>query len=130
MDLITIIFIFVQAFVCGFVSQAIASAKGHDHGGIFWLGFFFSLIGILFAIGIPAKERESGQDVPKLSRKRPAPPVSKQADIYLQLNGEVQGPFTQEQIEGFLQAGVATKETLFCIEGTEDWQPLSLFVPI
>jgi len=106
MEPIFFIFVVIQGFVCGFVSQTIASAKGHDHGSFFWLGFFFSVIGILFAIGVPTRERERSQQASMKPTKPAIAKAPKQADLYLQLEEQVQGPFTQEQVEGFLQVGV------------------------
>lgn len=46
---------------------------------------------------------------------------------YAHLDGVVKGPFSVSDIEALLKAGVADGETLFCVEGEEDWHPLSHF---
>jgi len=62
----------------------------------------------------------SGTKPPQL----PAPPEGR---VYLDLAGKVQGPFTSEQIEGFLQVGAATLDTPCCVEGSDQWQALRSF---
>lgn len=55
-------------------------------------------------------------------------PATHQPGIFLHLDGNVMGPFTTTQIEDYLQSGAATLDTLCCIEGSEQWQPLSSLV--
>ena len=45
--------------------------------------------------------------------------------IYLHLNGEQQGPYTEEQIRKALSEGQITSEVLAWREGLAEWQPLS-----
>lgn len=45
--------------------------------------------------------------------------------IYVLKEGLKAGPFTTEEIEGYVEAGAFSKEDLFWTEGMEDWQPLA-----
>jgi hypothetical protein len=113
----------IQAFVFGFFTQALATSKGHTAGKFFWIGFFFSFLGLLFVMGIPTVATEKRQvAAPVKSIPPPPPPPSR--GIYVHLNDKVQGPFSAAQIEAFLQVGTVTLDTQCCIEGSQQWQPV------
>lgn len=52
---ITYLLIFVQAVVCAAVAGDLATKKGYEAGGYSALGFFFSIIGVIAAAGLPDK---------------------------------------------------------------------------
>ncbi len=43
--------------------------------------------------------------------------------VYLMVEGEERGPFTQEQLRTFQETGLVTPDTMF--KETEEWQPLA-----
>jgi hypothetical protein len=47
---------------------------------------------------------------------------------YLFLNEEIQGPFSEEQIKALVQVNSATKSTLCCVCGTEEWQTIAVLI--
>lgn len=81
--------------------------------------------------GVSAYLREHSTPVKTASQTRsaptPPPPPTEQGNLYLHLNGKVQGPFTTTQVEGFIQVGTASLDTLCCVIGTTEWVPLSSF---
>ena len=90
------------------------------------------LLGITGLILVVSQRRSSPIPLPTVPRptaaatfSRPPPPPNVGRGIYLHIAGEVTGPFTTAEVEEFLQDGSATFKTLCCIEGSEQWQPLS-----
>ena len=55
----------------------------------------------------------------------PPPPPKTGRGIYLHMRGEVTGPYTTSEVEGYLGNGSVTLQTLYCIEGSKSWGPLS-----
>jgi len=58
----------------------------------------------------------------------PPPPPRKNTKYYLHIAEEVKGPFTMEQISALVSVGTATRETLCCKEGSQDWLYISDFL--
>lgn len=71
--------------------------------------------------------RYCGRSLDQALQPAPPPGSTEQAkpSIFLHVAGEVKGPFTTKQVEKLLQDGSATLDTLCCIEGSTQWQPLS-----
>ena len=47
----------IIGLVCGSVCKNIAQGKGYDEPIYFWLGFFFSLLGLMMVIMLPNRYR-------------------------------------------------------------------------
>lgn len=45
--------------------------------------------------------------------------------IYVLKEGQKAGPFTTEELEGHVEAGIFSREDLFWTEGMDEWQPLA-----
>lgn len=50
------------------------------------------------------------------------------SEIYVQREGQEWGPFTTEELQGQVEAGVFTREDLFWTDGMDDWQPLGTVI--
>ena len=50
--------------------------------------------------------------------------------IYVLKEGRKTGPFTTEELEGNVEAGILSRDDLFWTEGMEDWQPLSTVIEL
>lgn len=48
-------------------------------------------------------------------------------EFYVYLNGARRGPFTEERVQSFLEAGLLLPADLAADEATTDWKPLSAF---
>jgi len=56
--IVTAIFIILIHYVpCAFFSQALATAKGYDEKYFFYIGLFFGIVGLLFVVGLPNKNK-------------------------------------------------------------------------
>jgi hypothetical protein len=54
MEAIILIVLVIQAIAFGFFTQVLATAKGYPSTRYFWIGLFFSFLGLLFVMGLPA----------------------------------------------------------------------------
>jgi len=52
------------------------------------------------------------------------------ADYYLLIGGQEEGPWTLGQMQAFWRAGAVTLETLYSRRGMSEWQPLSTIVGV
>lgn len=57
----------------------------------------------------------------------PPPPPPPTKGLFIFLSGKVQGPYMPSQLERLLQDGSVSLDTLCCLEGSNDWQPLRNF---
>lgn len=53
-----------------------------------------------------------------------------EADLYLLIGDQEQGPWTLGQVQNFLQAGAVTLETLCAQPGMSEWKPLSAILDV
>ena len=51
----------VQAIVFGFIVQSMGENKNRNPYNYFWIGFFFGLIGLIYAAGVPKLTPEEAQ---------------------------------------------------------------------
>lgn len=51
-----------------------------------------------------------------------------EANHYVYLDEQVQGPYSITQIQAMLEAGGIEPETLFCPEGQQEWRPISILL--
>lgn len=54
---ILVIGILVYSIACGTYAGIVANAKGWDQGGWFFAGFFFGIIGLIGAAGMPTRSK-------------------------------------------------------------------------
>lgn len=73
---------------------------------------------------VPAAARKPKTPPPPRQVATRSAPATQQPGIFLHLDGKVVGPFTTTQIENYLQSGAATLDSLCCIEGSDQWQPV------
>ncbi len=120
MEITVVIILVLQAFAFGFFTQVLASAKGYSQKEFFWIGFFFSFLGLIFVHGLPSKTEQARPPA------RPPPlPLEERVDIYISMNGRAIGPYAARQITDLLAAGALRPDTMFWKEGMTDWKPLS-----
>ena len=50
----------VQGAIFGIFTSLVANGKGHSGGGWFLVGFFFSLIGLIAAVGLQSRQKDVG----------------------------------------------------------------------
>lgn len=51
----------IQAIVFGFIVQSMGENKNRNPYNYFWIGFFFGLIGLIYAAGVPKLTPEEAQ---------------------------------------------------------------------
>lgn len=97
------------------------------------------LLGITGLILVVSQRKPAGSHVPAqpplhttansnpapIASPSPPPPPKVGHGIYLHMRGEVAGPYTTSEVEGYLANGTVTLQTLCCVEGSEDWKPIS-----
>ncbi len=72
--------------------------------------------------------RNKPKPKPKSQKRDRKSGLSEKARRYfVNLQGDIKGPLTTEQIEGLLAADVADENTLLCVEGEHDWHPMKHF---
>jgi hypothetical protein len=74
------------------------------------------------AVWLSNTEPISKQDLPKAVKPEAID------NIFLYVNGEVKGPHSSSEIQFLIHDGYITYQTLCCLEGSEDWRPLSEIV--
>lgn len=74
------------------------------------------------AVSLSNTEPISKQDLPKAVKPKAID------NIFLYVNGEVKGPHSSSEIQFLIHDGYVTYQTLCCLEGSEDWRPLSEIV--
>lgn len=52
---------FLQALIFGFIVRSMAENKNRNKYNYFWIGFFFGLIGLIYAAGVPKLTPEEAQ---------------------------------------------------------------------
>jgi len=74
------------------------------------------------AVSLSNTEPTSKQDLPKAVKPKAID------NIFIYVNGEVKGPHSSSEIQFLIHDGYITYQTLCCLEGSEDWRPLSEIV--
>ena len=52
---------FLQALIFGFIVRSMGENKNRNKYNYFWIGFFFGLIGLIYAAGVPKLTPEEAQ---------------------------------------------------------------------
>ena len=82
--IIILVIVIAQGFVFGIASGFIAKTKNRDPGGYFALGFFFGIIGLLVAIGVPKlEERENESESGWLMTNQYKPKDESESDLLM-----------------------------------------------
>lgn len=125
-------------FLAAFGTETPEAAGGVVGGAIaiYFFIFLFLLLAVGFAARNMRKEFMAADPVPVAgdrltvaraidrSHALPLPPRS----FYVHLPNGVKGPFSTEQLRALISVGTVSPATQCCIEGTQDWQPVSEFV--
>jgi len=61
-ELLILVIVIIDAVVCGCLSFSLAKKKGHDAGAWFACGFFFGILGLIAAAGLPTVRAVEGSD--------------------------------------------------------------------
>jgi len=72
--------------------------------------------------------RPAARNRTRVSKQRQL--TTKSQRYFVLLDDKVKGPFSTEELEGLVKASVADANTQLCLEGEEDWHPLSHFFEI
>jgi hypothetical protein len=76
MEIIIFIVLVIQAVAFAFFTQILATAKGYPSTAYFWIGLFFSFVGLLFVMGLPtvATPKPAGEVATQQKPIIPPPP--------------------------------------------------------
>jgi len=120
-----------------------SSLKSQREMRVFYFAIAAGILGIVGLILVVSQSQRQSNHTPSVKSQAVwlsnTEPISKQDlpkavkpeaidNIFLYVNGEVKGPHSSSEIQFLIHDGYITYQTLCCLEGSEDWKPLSEIV--
>ena len=123
MELTATILLILQAIAFAFFTQILATTKGYPSTRFFWVGFFFSFLGLLFVIGLPTvtTPRISAEGIPQQQSVIPPPP---QRSFRIATEGQDIGDLPLETIKQMVRVGKLTLQDYYFDHQTSTWRGL------
>jgi hypothetical protein len=124
----SIVFFFcINPIVCGLFAGYLADKKGYSFWTWFTAGFFFSIIGLITAAGLPIKENTAPIDS---FNNKECPDCREMIKVKASICRYCGNKFTQKEIDEILSEKAKEKVVIFQInsgEGKEDFYPVRIF---
>lgn len=121
MELIILIVLVIQAVAFAFFTQILATAKGYPSTAYFWIGLFFSFLGLLFVMGLPTVAAPKFAGEVAAQQIIPPPP---QGSFRIATDGQDIGDLPVATIKQMLRVGKLTMQDYYFDHQTNAWRAL------